>query len=96
MTALAEIIGDVPGIALKGISKEFPWPGSRCGWMEIYNKEKDEIFAKYIKSIIDAKMMEVCSTTLPQTVIPLIMSDSRYQSHMEERRGFIKKSRESL
>ena len=94
MTALAEIIGDVPGIALKGISKEFPWPGSRCGWMEIYNKEKDEIFAKYIKSIIDAKMMEVCSTTLPQTVIPLIMSDSRYQSHMEERRSFYKKRAE--
>ena len=90
MATLAEIIGDVPGIALKGISKEF-WPGSRCGWIEIYNKEKDAVFAKYVKSVIDAKMMEVCSTTLPQTVIPLIMSDSRYQSHMEER-AFIKRA----
>ena len=94
MTTLAEIIGDVPGIALKGISKEFPWPGSRCGWIEIYNKEKDDVFAKYVKSIFDAKMMEVCSTTLPQTVIPLIMSDSRYQSHLKERRGFYKKRAE--
>ena len=94
MTTLAEIIGDVPGIALKGISKEFPWPGSRCGWIEVYDKNKDEIFAKYVKSIIDAKMMEVCSTTLPQTVIPLIMSDSRYQFHLKERRGFYKKRAE--
>ena len=94
MTPLAEIIGDVPGIAMKGISKEFPWPGSRCGWIEVYNKNKDEIFAKYIKSIIDAKMMEVCSTTLPQTVIPAIMSDTRYESHLEERRSFYKKRAE--
>jgi len=91
MTALAEIIGDVPGIAMKGISKEFPWPGSRCGWIEIYNKDKDEIFAKYVKSIMNAKMLEVCSTTLPQSVIPAIMSDPRYESHLEERRKFYKK-----
>ena len=91
MTTLAEVIGDVPGIAMKGISKEFPWPGSRCGWIEIYNKEKDGIFAKYVKSIMDAKMLEVCSTTLPQSVIPLIMSDPRYESHLKERRNFYKK-----
>jgi len=91
MTTLAEIIGDVPGIAMKGISKEFPWPGSRCGWIEIYNKEKDAVFAKYVKSIMDAKMLEVCSTTLPQSVIPAIMSDSRYESHLKERREFYKK-----
>ena len=94
MTTLAEIIGDVPGIAMKGISKEFPWPGSRCGWIEIYNKEKDEVFKKYVKSIMDAKMLEVCSTTLPQAVIPLIMSDRRYESHLKERRGFYKKRAE--
>ena len=91
MIALAEIIGDVPGIAMKGISKEFPWPGSRCGWIEIYNKDKDEVFAKYVKSIVNAKMLEVCSTTLPQSVIPVIMSDPRYESHLEERRKFYKK-----
>ncbi len=91
MTTLAEIIGDVPGIAMKGISKEFPWPGSRCGWIEIYNKEKDEVFAKYVKNIMNAKMLEVCSTTLPQSVIPVIMSDPRYESHLEERRKFYKK-----
>jgi alanine-synthesizing transaminase len=28
---LAGVIGDVPGIAMRGVSKEFPWPGGRCG-----------------------------------------------------------------
>lgn len=29
--SLAEVIEDVPGISMKGISKELPWPGARCG-----------------------------------------------------------------
>jgi aspartate/methionine/tyrosine aminotransferase len=79
--ALAEIIEDVPGIAMKGISKEFPWPGSRCGWMEYYNKNSDEDFYRLCRSLDDAKMIEVCSTTLPQLAIPKIMSDPRYHDH---------------
>lgn len=82
---LSEIIGDVPGIAMKGISKEFPWPGARCGWIEVYNKDSDPLFARYIKSILDSKMMEVCSTTLPQAVIPKILSDARFTKHLKNR-----------
>ena len=62
---LAEVIGDVCGISMKGISKELPWPGSRCGWIEVYNQKNDPVFTKYVKSILDDKMLEVCSTTLP-------------------------------
>ena len=94
MTSLSEVIGNVPGVAMKGISKEFPWPGARCGWIEVYNKNKDEVFARYVKSIVDAKMMEVCSTTLPQSVIPAIMSDPRYKAHIKERNNFYKKRAE--
>ena len=43
---IGDVIGDVPGIAMKGISKELPWPGARCGWMEVYNADKDPIFAR--------------------------------------------------
>ena len=85
MTPIAKVIDGVPAIAMRGISKEFPWPGARCGWIEAYNKEKDPVFAKYIKSIVDAKMLEVCSTTLPQAVIPKIMSDPRYAEHLKEK-----------
>ena len=70
---------------MKGISKELPWPGARCGWIEVYNKDKDPIFEKYIKSITDSKMLEVCSTTLPQMVIPKIMTDHRYKLNLKER-----------
>ena len=72
---LSDIIGDVPGMALRGISKEYPWPGSRCGWIEVYNQDKFPMFATYIKTIRDAKMLEVCSTSLPQYSIPLVMGD---------------------
>ena len=82
---LSDIIGDVPGICMKGISKEFPWPGSRCGWMEIYNADKDETFARYIDAILTQKMSEVCSTTLPQMAIPRIMTHPEYQGYLAER-----------
>ena len=39
--SLSEVIGEVPGMALRGISKEYPWPGGRCGWIEVYNKDKN-------------------------------------------------------
>lgn len=84
MVPIAKVLGDVPGIAMRGLSKEIPWPGSRCGWIEVYNKDKDSMFARYIKTLVDAKMLEVCSTTLPQRVIPEIFSDPRYAKHLKE------------
>lgn len=84
MVPIAKVLGDVPGIAMRGLSKEIPWPGSRCGWIEVYNKDKDPMFARYVKTLVDAKMLEVCSTTLPQRVIPEIFSDPRYTKHLEE------------
>lgn len=90
---LASVIGGVPGIAMRGISKEFPWPGARCGWVEFYNRDKNPLFAQYAKSIIDAKMLEVCSTTLPQKVLPKVMSDLRYYPYLAQRNAtFWKKS----
>ncbi|MCE5281203.1 MAG: pyridoxal phosphate-dependent aminotransferase [Deltaproteobacteria bacterium] len=82
---LSDIIGEVPGISMKGISKEFPWPGSRCGWMEVYNAERDETFSRYIDAILNQKMSEVCSTTLPQMAIPRIMDHPEYQRYLDER-----------
>ena len=82
---LASVIGEVPGIAMRGISKEFPWPGARCGWIEFYNRDKDEDFDVYAKSLVDAKMLEVCSTTLPQQVLPMVMSDERYYPMLKKR-----------
>ncbi len=82
---LSDVIGDVPAIAMRGVSKEMPWPGSRCGWIEIYNGDKDPMFARYVQSILNAKMVEVCSTTLPQTVYPKVVQHPEYQGYLEER-----------
>ena len=82
---IGDIIGDVPAIAMKSISKEAPWPGARCGWMEVYNADKDPIFARFINTILQQKMSEVCSTTLPQMAIPRIMTHPEYKNYLRER-----------
>jgi len=84
-TLLHEIIGDVPGISMKGISKDIPWPGSRCGWIEVYNAEKDREFQDFIKMILLAKMLEVCSTTLPQMILPHLYEASEFKPYLTSR-----------
>jgi aspartate/methionine/tyrosine aminotransferase len=86
MTPLYDVIGDdVPAIVMRGLSKEVPWPGSRCGWIEVYNKDRDPAFARYAKTLVDAKMLEVCSTTLPQMALPSILGDARFAEHVRGR-----------
>ncbi len=82
---LSDVIGRVPGIAMRGISKEMPWPGSRCGWIEVYNGDRDPMFAKYVNSILNSKMVEVCSTTLPQIVFPKVLTHPEYPAYLAER-----------
>jgi aspartate/methionine/tyrosine aminotransferase len=83
---ISDLIGDLPAIAMKGISKEVPWPGARCGWIEVYNADKDPIFNQYVQSILNAKMVEVCSTTLPQKAIPPILSHPEYPAYLDGRK----------
>jgi aspartate/methionine/tyrosine aminotransferase len=84
---ISDLVGEVPAISMKGISKEMPWPGSRCGWMEVYNADKDPMFRRYVSSILNSKMVEVCSTTLPQAAIPLLMSHPEYPKYLQVRKS---------
>ncbi len=85
-TPLCTVIGNkVPAICMRGISKEMPWPGGRCGWIEIYNGRRDPMFATYVQSILNAKMLEVCSATLPQVVMPRIKSHPQYWPNLQKR-----------
>lgn len=84
-TPLSDVINGVCGISMRGISKELPWPGARCGWIEVYNRDNDPMFNSYINTILNAKMLEVCSTTLPQAVIPTLLSDPRYKEYHAKR-----------
>jgi aspartate/methionine/tyrosine aminotransferase len=88
---LSDIIGDIPGMSMKGISKEMPWPGARCGWIEVYNADKNKEFEKYINAILNQKMAEVCSTTFPQMVIPKIFEHPEYKNYLNERIRYYEK-----
>ncbi len=88
---MSEWVGDVPAIAMRGISKEYPWPGSRCGWIEILNRQRDENFSTYVRSLLAAKRLEVSSTTLPQLTIPKVMGDPRYEEHLSRREAVFEK-----
>jgi aspartate/methionine/tyrosine aminotransferase len=82
---IADVIGDVPALCMAGISKELPWPGARCGWIEVYNRGKDPNFDVYVKSLFQAKMLEVCATTMPQMAIPAILTHPEYEAHVAAR-----------
>lgn len=84
--SLSQWLGDdVPGLAMRGISKDYPWPGSRCGWLEVLNKHIDADFATYTNSLLAAKRLEVSSTTLPQMSIPRVHSHPEWPGHLKRR-----------
>jgi hypothetical protein len=58
----------------------------RCGWIEVFNQDKFPVFKKYVASLVNAKRLEVCSTSLPQYSIPKIIGDPRYLEHLEYRK----------
>ena len=43
------------------------------------------MFQKYVASILNAKMLEVCSTTLPQMVLPDVISHPEYRGYLDKR-----------
>ncbi len=82
---LSDIIEDVPGISMKWISKDLPWPGWRCWWIEVYNQDKDPNFKQFINTLLASKMVEVCSTTLPQYVLDKIYSHKNFKEYLKSR-----------
>ena len=43
------------------------------------------MFKRYVASILNAKMLEVCSTTLPQKALPKVISHPEYRNYLNER-----------
>lgn len=70
----------VPLIVLRGLSKDVPWPGGRCGWLEFHNQQVAPDFRRYCDSVKKRILMEVCSVTLPQFVMPKIYDHPDFEA----------------
>ncbi len=82
ITELAD--GRVPLVVMRGLSKDVPWPGARCGWLEFHNTNLNRSFAAFFESFKQAMMLEVCATTLPQMALPRIYEHPRYAAWLAE------------
>lgn len=82
-THLGDVIGDSAGISMRSVSKDIPWPGARCGWLEAYNQDKHKSLAEYFGFLKQAKTMQVGSTTLPQLAIPLVYGNPKFKEHLK-------------
>jgi len=70
----------VPLIVMRGLSKDVPWPGGRCGWLEFHNTHLDEDYKKLCDSVRKRALLEVCSGALPQAVLPLIYDHPEFET----------------
>jgi alanine-synthesizing transaminase len=59
----------VPLIVMRGVSKDVPWPGGRCGWLEFHNIHLDADYLAYVEGVKKRVLMEVCSVSLPQYIL---------------------------
>lgn len=70
----------IPLIVMRGLSKDLPWPGGRCGWLEFHNTHLDSDFKNYVDGIKKKILMEVCSGTLPQVILPRVYEHPDFES----------------
>jgi len=96
-TQITEIAqGRVPLVVMRGISKDVPWPGGRCGWLEFHNVDLDEDFKNYAEAVKKRIMMEVCSVSLPQSILSKIYDhpefdawNKHYNAELEKNGNYI-------
>ncbi len=70
----------VPLIVMRGVSKDVPWPGGRCGWLEFHNVELDQDFKAYAEAVKKRILMEVCSVSLPQFILSEIYDHPDFEA----------------
>lgn len=76
--------GRVPLVVMRGLSKDIPWPGGRCGWFEFHNVELDREFELFFESLKKFLLLEVCATSLPQAAAPLIYDNPHYTQWLKK------------
>ncbi|MEK7672731.1 MAG: pyridoxal phosphate-dependent aminotransferase [Patescibacteria group bacterium] len=86
----------VPLVVMRGLSKDVPWPGGRCGWLEFHNVELDEDYRAYAEAVKKRILMEVCSVSLPQFILSKIYDhpdfpawNKQYNEELEKNGNYI-------
>ncbi len=82
--------GRVPLVIMRGLSKDIPWPGGRCGWMEFHNADLDPDFRSFVEGVKKRILLEICAGTLPQKILPTLYEhpdfegwSKRYNAELE-------------
>ncbi len=79
----AVVDGRVPLIVMRGLSKDIPWPGSRCGWLEFHNTNLEPDFKSFAEGVKQRILLEVGATAMPQHLVPYLYEHPDYQRHLE-------------
>lgn len=82
VTAIAA--GRVPLVVMRGLSKDIPWPGGRCGWLEFHNVDVDSEFKSYADAVKQRILMEVCATRMPQQILPALYDHPDFSAWIDE------------
>jgi aspartate/methionine/tyrosine aminotransferase len=84
--------GRVPLIVMRGVSKDVPWPGGRCGWLEFHNVELDPDYRAYAEAVKKRVLMEVCSVTMPQYILSKIYDHPEFEKWNQEYNAELEKN----
>lgn len=86
----------VPLVVLRGLSKDVPWPGGRCGWLEFHNLHLDTQYKSYADAVKKRVLMEVCSVTLPQFLLQKIYEHPEFETWLMNYRAHLEKNSQEI
>ncbi len=81
----------VPLVVMRGLSKDIPWPGGRCGWMEFHNADLDPEFRSFIEGIKKRILLEICAGTLQQKILPRLYEHPEFENWNKQYNGELEK-----
>lgn len=78
------VAGRVPLIVMRGVSKDVPWPGARCGWLEFHNTQLDTGFVSFVEALKKRMLLEVCATTMPQMILAQLYTHPAFEEWLSQ------------
>lgn len=82
----------VPLVVMRGLSKDIPWPGGRCGWMEFHNIDLDPEFKSFVDGVKQRILLEICSGTLPQKILSSLYEHPEFETWSKQYNAELEKN----